>query len=198
MSTPNPTPVPPVPYLQTPALSPDGSQIALVYASDIWLVRSTGGTAERLTAHPSTNVHPRFAPDGHALAFTSFRTGSGDVYVLPLQGGDLRRLTFDDSTCYVCDWAADGQAIYFESDYEQQSYAIWYVGLDGRTPICLYAEPYESLRQAAISPDGAWLALTVERQRWWRRGPDRYSLKIFCCCPHCRLAQLVQPLRRAL
>ncbi len=175
-TTPAPAePTPSVPYLQSPALSPDGSQLAFVYASDIWLVSSAGGTAERLTAHPGTNIQPRFAPDGHALAFTSFRTGSGDVYILPLDGGDLRRLTFDDSTCYVCDWAADGQAIYFESAYEQQGFAIWYVSLDGRTPVCLYAEPYESLSQAAISPDGAWLALTVERQRWWRRGPDPYS-----------------------
>ncbi len=164
-----------IPYLRTPALSPDGSLLAFVYASDIWLVASSGGTAERLTAHPSYNTSPRFSPDGQSLAFTSYRTGAGDVYLLPLQGGDLRQLTVNDSTCLVCDWAADGAAVYYSSDYEQQGSAIYHVALDGRTPVCLYAEPYEDLEQAAVSPDGAWLAMVMARQAAWRRGPEPFS-----------------------
>ncbi|KPL06341.1 hypothetical protein AMJ86_08755, partial [bacterium SM23_57] len=34
---------------RTPALSPDGSTIALSYMGDIWLVSSQGGKAYRLT-----------------------------------------------------------------------------------------------------------------------------------------------------
>jgi len=36
------------PYFRTPTISPDGAQIAFVYAGDIWLVSIEGGDAERL------------------------------------------------------------------------------------------------------------------------------------------------------
>src|SRR4051794_18526549 len=41
------------PYFRTPTISPDGAQVAFVYAGDIWLVSIEGGDAERLTANPA-------------------------------------------------------------------------------------------------------------------------------------------------
>ena len=56
-----------------------------------------GGDARLLVSHPATESRPLFSPDGKRLAFTSTRTGNGDVYVLTLATGDLTRLTFDDA-----------------------------------------------------------------------------------------------------
>src|SRR5689334_17699260 len=100
------------PYLRTPTISPDGRFVAFVHAADIWIVPVEGGTAERLTANPSGHSSPRFSPDGQQIAFTSGRTGQGDIYTLPLRGGAVRRVTFHDAASMVEDWAADGRAIF--------------------------------------------------------------------------------------
>ena len=48
--------------LRYPAVSK--SQIAFVYAGDIWLVAREGGSAFRLTSSPGEESFPRFSPDG--------------------------------------------------------------------------------------------------------------------------------------
>ena len=40
------------------------TQIAFVYAGDIWVVPKTGGTAQRLTTPRGEELFPRFSPDG--------------------------------------------------------------------------------------------------------------------------------------
>jgi Tol biopolymer transport system component/C-terminal processing protease CtpA/Prc len=165
----------PRPYLRTPAVAPDGRQIAFVYAGDIWLADAAGGAAERLTAHQAYHFSPRFSPDGASVAFSSGRSGHGDIYVLPLAGGPVRQLTFHEVFCNVEEWAPDGQAIYFTSSREQRGPDIYRVALDGSTPAPVYAEPYESLGQVQASPDGAQLAFSNMRDRWWRRGPNPYA-----------------------
>ena len=165
----------PQPYYRTPAIDPDGRRVAFLYAGDLWLVAVAGGPAERLTAHPANHAYPRFSPDGASLAFTSSRSGSGDVYVLPLDGGQLRQLTFNDEYCAVEAWAPDGQALYFSCDRDQIGTSIYRVGLDAGTPALVYSEPYEQLGQLSVSPDGALLAFSNMRERWWRHGPNPYA-----------------------
>src|SRR5262245_45462884 len=107
--------VTPLPSFGEPGISPDGSTIAFVSGGDIWEVPSRGGDARLLVSHPATESRPLFSPDGKRLAFTSSRTGNGDVYVLTLASGDLTRLTFDDAAELVTGWSADGKWIYFSS-----------------------------------------------------------------------------------
>src|SRR3954470_14250966 len=71
-----------------PSISPDHSEIAFVSGGDIWTVPAAGGTARLLVSHPATEWRPLYSPDGKRLAFTSSRTGNGDVYVLELATGD--------------------------------------------------------------------------------------------------------------
>lgn len=165
----------PQPYLRTPDIDPDGRRVAFVYAGDIWLADAAGGTAERLTAYRAYHEAPRFSPDGTGLAFTSGRSGSGEIYVLPLDSGSLRQLTFHDTQSHVEDWAADGQAIFFSSYREQQGSAIYRVGLDAGTPALIYAEPEEQLGQARVSPDGTLLVFSNIRERWWRHGQNPFA-----------------------
>jgi Tol biopolymer transport system component len=74
--------------------SPDGSLIAYTVcegrACDIWVMRSSGGVAVRLTAHPALDESPRWSPDGTKIAFTSTRSRSFDVWVMDLDLEDLR------------------------------------------------------------------------------------------------------------
>src|SRR5947209_2732408 len=98
-----------LPSFGEPGISPDGATIAFVSGGDIWEVPARGGDARLLVSHPATESRPLFSPDGKRLAFTSTRTGNGDVYVLTLASGDVTRLTFDDANELVSGWSADSQ-----------------------------------------------------------------------------------------
>src|SRR5215831_11964921 len=104
-----------LPSFAEPGISPDGSTIAFVSGGDIWEVPSRGGDARLLVSHPATESRPLYSPDGKRLAFTSSRTGNGDVYVLTIATGDIARLTFDDVNEAVSGWSPDGKWIYFYS-----------------------------------------------------------------------------------
>jgi dipeptidyl aminopeptidase/acylaminoacyl peptidase len=74
----------PRPYFYEPALSPDAAEIAFVSGGDVWSVAAGGGEARLLVSHPAAESRPLYSPDGASLAFTSARTGNGDLYVLSI------------------------------------------------------------------------------------------------------------------
>ena len=79
---------------QTPALSPDGTQVAYSHQGDLWVAPVASGLATRLTAHPSYDGHPHWSPDGSRIAFTSHRHGNVDIFVVAASGGTVQRLTW--------------------------------------------------------------------------------------------------------
>jgi Tol biopolymer transport system component/C-terminal processing protease CtpA/Prc len=160
------------PYFRTPVVSPDGTRIAFLYASDIWLVPAEGGDAARLTAHSANHFSPRWSPDGEYLAFSSARTGNGDIYVLPLQSGAVQRVTYHDAASTTEAWSADGAHIFFSSARERQGTAIYCTPVKGGTPILWVGQPYENLNNLAVSPDGSMLVFNLSRDSWFRRGPN--------------------------
>src|SRR5262249_4899257 len=102
---------PALPSFAEPGISPDGSTIAFVRGGDLWERLPRGGDGRLLVSHRATESRPLFSPDGKRLAFTSTRTGNGDVYVLTLATGDVTRLSFDDANELVSGWSADGQSV---------------------------------------------------------------------------------------
>jgi Tol biopolymer transport system component/C-terminal processing protease CtpA/Prc len=168
------------PYFRTPNLSPDGKQIAFVYAGDIWLVPAEGGDAERLTLQQAGHASPRWAPDGERIAFSSSRAGQLDVYVLPLRPrawaeSELRRVTFHEAGSTAEAWSADGQHLFFSSLRERQGSAIYRVAASGGTPLPWIGQPYEQISHLAVAPGGRLLAFNITRDSWWRRGPNPYG-----------------------
>ena len=79
---------PPKASFAEPGISPDGATIAFVSGGDIWEVPSRGGEARLLVSHQANELRPMFSPDGSRLAFTSTRTGNGDIYVLTIATGE--------------------------------------------------------------------------------------------------------------
>jgi len=159
-----------VPYLKSPAISYDGSQIALSYSGDIWLVPSDGGDAKLLTSHIGYNDRPKFSPDGSYLAFFSKRTGNGDIYIISLKNEEIRRLTYDDIADVLDCWSPDGKWIYFNSGMDGIGGFAYKISIEGGTPIKIAGDPHESYYSLAISPNGKTLAFNNNGYAWWRKG----------------------------
>ena len=70
--------------LQKPSLSL--TQIAFVYAGDLWTVPREGGDARRLTSGAGIETNPVFSPDGATIAFNGEYDGNIDVYTVPAIG----------------------------------------------------------------------------------------------------------------
>ncbi len=51
-------------------------RVAFVYAGDIWIVGTEGGTARRLTSHSGLELFPKILPDGSKIAFTRSTTAT--------------------------------------------------------------------------------------------------------------------------
>jgi tricorn protease len=167
--------VAPLPSLAEPGISPDGATIAFVSGGDIWEVPARGGDARLLVSHPATESRPLFAPDGRRLAFTSTRTGNGDVYVLSIASGEVTRLTFDDAAELVTGWSADGTWLYFSSSSHEISGMndVFRVAATGGTPMPVAADRYTTEYFAAPAPSGDAIAITARANagsQWWRKG----------------------------
>src|SRR5881397_1676112 len=91
------------------------SQIAFVYAGDIWVAPKTGGEAQRLSSPKGEESFPRFSPDGSQLAFSGNYDGNLDVYVVPATGGLPKRLTYHGAPDRMLEWYPDGKSILFAS-----------------------------------------------------------------------------------
>jgi tricorn protease len=161
------------PSLSEPSISPDHSEIAFVSGGDIWTVPFSGGAARLLVSHPANEVHPVYSPDGKRLAFTSTRTGNGDVYVVDLSTGELKRLTFDDFAERVDNWSRDGKYIYYSTTAGDIAGMndVYRVPADGGTPMPFSADRYASEYYAAPGADGAVAMATKGfASQWWRKG----------------------------
>ncbi|QOY90864.1 S41 family peptidase [Paludibaculum fermentans] len=98
---------------QQPTLS--ATQIAFVFAGDLWTVPRAGGAATRLTTNAGVEADPHFSPDGESIAFTGQYDGNTDVFVVAATGGVPRRLTYHPAADIVRGWTPDGTRVLFSS-----------------------------------------------------------------------------------
>lgn len=154
-----------------PALSPDGSQLAFDWRGDIWIVPVEGGVAWRLTDHVAHDAFPRWSPDGREIAFSSVRHGNPDIFVAGIDGGAPVRLTFHSNWDRILDWSPDGQTLYFGAWRGGRWRTIFSVPRAGGLPARV---THDRSFNAAVSPDGKWIAYVRGYTYWWRkhyRGP---------------------------
>src|ERR1035437_2134838 len=155
--------------MRQPAVS--ATQIAFVYAGDIWLVDKTGAVAVRISSPKGEESFPRFSPDGTLLAFTGDYDGNEDIYVMPATGGLPRRLTHHGAPDRMLDWYPDGQNILYATSMtspKNRFNQLYRVSAEGGVPEKL---PVPDGEFGAISPDGKTLAYVPIRVdfRTWKR-----------------------------
>jgi tricorn protease len=163
------------PSFATPALSPDGKEIAFASGGDLWTAPATGGVAHLLVSDPAEESRPLYSPDGKKLAFQSTRTGSNDIYVLTFATGSLQRITYTDAPVALDAWSADGQWLYFTSSANDVAGQgdIFRVHATGGTPLEVSDERYMNEFESTPSPDGKSIVLVakgISSSQWWRKG----------------------------
>ena len=154
--------------LQQPAVS--RTQIAFVFAGDLWTVPREGGKAERLTAGAGREYGPQFSLDGTQIAFTGEYDGNVDVFVIPAAGGVPKRLTWHPASDEVLGWIPDGKKILFTSSRTSYSRIakLFTVSPEGGLAEEL---PLPMGYEGAYSPDGAQVAYVPIRRAFstWKR-----------------------------
>ncbi len=113
---------------------------------------------------PGSKFHPRYSPDGRQLAFTVDFDGSEayHLFVHDLDKGEQRDLTPDFGCSLQADfsWSPDGKQIAYISDQSGQ-FNVYIITIGGGDPRLVLDTGYPAWK-VRWSPDGLWLAVTVE------------------------------------
>lgn len=119
-----------VPDASDPAISPDGTRIAFVRASDggvgrVWVAPLADLAAARCVSASAgfwSHRRPAWSPDGTLLTFQDWDT----VWLVPAAGGEPRKLTTGLKSSYSASWSGDGRHIYLSSR-EGMVHSLWRV-----------------------------------------------------------------------
>ena len=168
-----------------------GERVVFVYAGDLWMASTEGGTATRLTAHPGLEVFPRFSPDGQWVAFTGQYDGDEQVYVVPAAGGVPRQLTYYPARGplaprwgydnQVYDWTPDGRAVLFRSlrySTDLSDSRLFLVSVEGGLPTPL---PMPESGAGDLSPDGSRVVYSplFRDFRTWKRYEGGWAQELY-------------------
>jgi tricorn protease len=158
---------------RTPAISPDGDQIAFAWQNDIWTADIEGGIATRVSIHAATEGSPHFSPDGKQLYFTSNRSGRTQIYVMPVEGGAAKQITFDSNRKAMHGITADGRYLLISQSTDRgwhysESSRVFLLDTRGEEPKKMLFDV--GVRDAALSPDGTKVLFVRGRSNWNRKG----------------------------
>ena len=169
-----------------PRFSPDGRRVALDITQagerDVWLLRISDRTLSRLTVGEIAN-DPFWAPDGRHLAYTAQHGAVRSLYIRNADGSGARDSVYEDQLDRSSgSWTPDGSALVSTT---LGLHGLWIVPVVPRGPA--RAVPGSRSREvdAAVSPDGRWLAYVSDesgRQEVYVRplpGPGgRYQVSV--------------------
>lgn len=163
----------------SPALSPDGRQIAFLTARhdpnpkfpdlkyELYVMDVDGNNLRRLTTTEAAEDHPAWSPNGNRISFDADYDGDGyyEIYTIQPDGSNLIRLTSGAYNDQFADWAPDGKQIAFSSD-RKGNWDLFVMDADGSNQRAITSSPNWELFPA-WSPDGSRIAFNglVPRSR---------------------------------
>lgn len=162
----------------TPALSPDGSEIALAShrngsLSRLFLMNHDGSNLHEIAAIPGLNVqYPSWSPDGQRIIFNAVAgSSSGGIYVVDRDGANLQQVTGPYK--YDCRpfYSPDGETIWFDRRTSSASYShqLFRMDSDGSNiEQCTSGGPSEDTTTfcGGPSPDGSMLTYSRGHSIW--------------------------------
>jgi TolB protein len=76
---------------------------------ELYVMDYDGANPTAITGNQSINLSPRWSPDGHLLAYTSYRTGNPDLYILNFDSGRREMVSSQRGLNATPAWSPDGQ-----------------------------------------------------------------------------------------
>ncbi len=106
----------------TPAISPDGRQIAFDLRTtrpagdtDIFISNLDGSNRRNITNHPALDTSPTWSPSGKQIAFASSREGrGGQIFICDTDGSNIRRIVKEGGDAASPAWSPDGRWLAFQ------------------------------------------------------------------------------------
>jgi serine/threonine-protein kinase len=150
-----------------PHLSPDGRQIAVSIATgtsarDIYLVDAVRGTSRRMTLDGNSRT-PLWSRDGRLLIYIAYDRTRNVSRIMSRSAdgvGEPAELSEVPGQAYAEEIASDGALMLTASQSTAGSYfSVYRLQIQpGSKPVRVLSAPTGDTVQAAISPDGRWLA----------------------------------------
>jgi serine/threonine-protein kinase len=143
-------------------VSPDGTRVALDVRdqeSDIWVWNVAGETLTRLTFDAAGDAYGHWTPDGEQIVFASQRGEASGIYTKPADGTGTATLLIeglDIPAVYAV--TPDGTRVIVSVTVAGRRRDLVTVPLDGDGGVETLLSTEFSELNAAISPDGVWMA----------------------------------------
>jgi serine/threonine-protein kinase len=149
----------------SPRASPDGTRIAFAATergrNDIYVYELASAKLTQLT-RAGNNKTPLWTPDGQRLVYASDRDGTPRLWWEPADGGGSPEpIAAGDYPMFPGSWSADGRTLLYADDHMVRASRIFAIDVRGeRKPRAIL--PEVATRAPSLSPDGRWLALSVD------------------------------------
>ncbi len=160
--------IPQVDRYLSPALSPDGSRLAvMIFAGslgigDIWIFDLARGTGTRLTFGGESHTAATWSSDGKTIYYASNLKGSSHIYAKAADGSGPERVVLETSDMVEIPDSTSGDGRYLVYHRRDQSknetgYHLWAIPLSGDgKPFPVVQDAFDE-GSAAVSPDGKWM-----------------------------------------
>ncbi len=143
--------------------SPDGRFLLTRYDTTLQIVSVDGSSDPRSIVRPGRVLEGRFAPDGHAVAYTSDETGRAEVYVQALPSGPPLRISLEGGRWPA--WTHGGRRLtYMTPDGRVQVADVTASGGPSGTPRTLFSVP--TWRRSTFDDNGTGFGVVGDGERF--------------------------------
>jgi len=143
-----------------PRISPDGTRVALLKGdfagSELWVTSLADGSSRRLTLDRGA-TRPIWSNDGRRILFTWVGPDGATASIQDVRG-ETPESPIGPVGGVVWDWSPDGKWIVLGKGRPAD---LWLMPVGAPGDAVLYAHSGFSKTQAAVSPDGRWIAYTT-------------------------------------